>query len=171
MPGKFSSSHDFSIGRSVSRTTSSSVGSCFLAVSDNLVNAEPIATVVALDSNPASGSAPVLSSEVRGSAGANVISPASSSVIARRMAAKASSIKTSSLYTGCCIQRQYHNPTNCTWWLTGALKIKRRAVDFEQTRQGSQRFQPAGWQVVVQTRAGRRRRAPRRCRPASRPLR
>ena len=31
--GRFSSSHDFSIGRSVSRTTSSSVGSCFFTVS------------------------------------------------------------------------------------------------------------------------------------------
>ena len=43
--GKFSSSHDFSMGRSVSRTTSSSVCSCFFTVSVNVLNAEPTAAV------------------------------------------------------------------------------------------------------------------------------
>jgi hypothetical protein len=85
--GKFSSSHDFSMGRSVSPTTSSSVGSCFLTVSVNVLNAEPTAAVALGDSNPASGIrfAPASSPEVRGATGVNVISPASSSVIARRM--------------------------------------------------------------------------------------
>jgi len=76
--GKFSSSHDFSMGRSASRTTSSSVGSCFFTVSVNVLNAEPIAAVALGDSNPASGFAPVFSPKARGS-GVNVVSPASAS--------------------------------------------------------------------------------------------
>jgi hypothetical protein len=58
------------------------------------------------DSNPASGIgfAPACSREVRGSAGANVGSPTASLVIAWRMAAKDSSINSSSSYTGCCIR-------------------------------------------------------------------
>jgi hypothetical protein len=37
------------MGRRVSRTTSSSVGSCFLAVSDSLLNADPTAAFVVQD--------------------------------------------------------------------------------------------------------------------------
>ena len=54
-PGKFSSSHDFSMGRSVSRTTSSSVGSCFFTVSVNVLNAEPTAADVSRDSSAGLG--------------------------------------------------------------------------------------------------------------------
>jgi hypothetical protein len=43
------------MGRSVSRTTSSNVGSCFFTVSVNLLNAEPTEAVARRDSNPASG--------------------------------------------------------------------------------------------------------------------
>ena len=50
--GKFSSSHDFSMGRSASRTTSSSVDSCFFTVSVNVLNAEPTAAVASRDSKP-----------------------------------------------------------------------------------------------------------------------
>src|ERR1700739_1023037 len=59
------------MGRSVSRTTSSSVGSYFFTVSVNVLNAEPIAAVASHDSNPASdvGFAPACSPEVRGSVG------------------------------------------------------------------------------------------------------
>ena len=49
MSGRFSSNHDFSMGRSVSRTTSSSVGSCFFAISVSLSNAEPTALANSVD--------------------------------------------------------------------------------------------------------------------------
>ena len=101
--GKFSSSHDSSMGRSTSRTTSSSVSSCFFTVSISVLNVDPTAAVAWLDSKPASGIgfAPASSPELRGLVGANVLLPASSAVIARRMAANASSINSSSPCTGC----------------------------------------------------------------------
>jgi hypothetical protein len=63
------------MGRSVSRTTSSSDGSCFFTVSVNVLNAEPTAAVASRDSSPASGIGfdPAPSPEVCSSAAASVV--------------------------------------------------------------------------------------------------
>ena len=45
--------------RSVSRTTSSSGGSCFFTVSGSVLNAEPTTAVASRESSPASGFLPV----------------------------------------------------------------------------------------------------------------
>jgi len=79
-PGRLSSSQDLSIGRSVSRTKSSSGDSCFFTLSVNVWNAELTAAIASSGSSGSgSGVGSVPSPEVRGLAGANVTSPGSSS--------------------------------------------------------------------------------------------